>query len=146
MRRLKMTVPVSRRCFCLISSLFLLPLIPISARFVRLWRARACDHQCAKRSGACRGALRRAEYAAGDCGRGGVAHSRSLWTNRGVFEDERDRTAFDAKIWAGDTVAGCGKLLDSRVCFSSLITVQQRLRIFIGVEACVDVVTFVGCN
>src|SRR2546428_158284 len=80
----------------------------------------------------------------GDCGRGGVAHSRSLWTNRGVFEDERDRTAFDAKIWAGDTVAGCGKLLDSRVCFSSLITVQQRLRIFIGVEACVDVVTFVG--
>src|SRR6266550_4262799 len=52
----------------------------------------------------CRGALRRAEYAAGDCGRGGVAHSRSLWTNRGVFEDERDRTAFDAKIWAGSTV------------------------------------------
>src|SRR5437879_2334672 len=31
MRRLKMTVPVSRRCFCLISSLFLLLLIPISA-------------------------------------------------------------------------------------------------------------------
>src|SRR5436190_1792806 len=31
MRRLKMTVPVSCRCFCLISSLFLLLLIPISA-------------------------------------------------------------------------------------------------------------------
>jgi len=72
-------------------------LVKYLARFIRLWRPRACDINAANALRVSR-ALRRAEYAAGDCGRA-VWHIADHYGQIVELFEENGSSAFDAKIW-----------------------------------------------